>query len=54
VAEVHTVEFVAQVAPGVAAGGFGEANEQQGQPHRADRTARVHAPTLNALHETAI
>src|SRR4051812_21830774 len=31
-AQVHAVELVAQVAPGVAGGGLGEADEQQGQP----------------------
>ena len=31
-AEVHAVELVAQVAPGVAAGGLGEADEQQREP----------------------
>src|SRR5688572_29613908 len=35
-AEVHAVELVAQVAPGVVAGGLGEADEQQRQPAEQD------------------
>ena len=30
--QVHAVEFLAQVAPGVAGGGFGGADQQQCQP----------------------
>src|SRR6185312_5810234 len=30
--QVHAVEFVAQVAPGVAGGGFGDAEQQQREP----------------------
>src|SRR5215211_8086514 len=31
-AQVHAVELVAQVAPGVVAGGLGDADQQQGEP----------------------
>lgn len=34
--EVHAVEFVAQVAPGVAGFGFGDAEQQQRQPAELD------------------
>jgi hypothetical protein len=33
---VHPVEFVAQVAPGVAGGVLGDADEQQGEPAQLD------------------
>jgi hypothetical protein len=34
--QVHAVEFVAQVAPGVAGAGFGDPDEQQCQPTQLD------------------
>ena len=34
--QVHAVEFVAQGAPGVAGGGFGDAHQQQRQPAQLD------------------
>lgn len=34
--QVHPVEFVAQVAPGVAGGGLGDADEKQRQPAQLD------------------
>lgn len=34
---VHAVEFVAEVAPGVAGGGLGDADEQQGEPSTTRR-----------------
>ena len=36
---MHAVEFVAQVAPGVAGAGFGDADEQQCQPTQLDVSA---------------
>jgi hypothetical protein len=43
---VHPVEFVSQVAPGVAGGGLGDPDEQQRQPAQLDVGADAVLPEV--------